>query len=107
VNPDTPIEGVFPHLEELDRVLVMSVRPGWAGQAFLDSALPKVESVRTEIERRGLAVEVEVDGGINEETGARCVAAGATVLAAASSIFKAPDIGEAAHRLAGVARGQA
>ena len=107
VNPDTPIEGVFPHLEELDRVLVMSVRPGWAGQAFLDSALPKVESVRTEIERRGLTVEVEVDGGINEETGARCVAAGATVLAAASAIFKAPDIGEAAHRLAGVARGQA
>jgi ribulose-phosphate 3-epimerase len=105
VNPDTPVETVFPHLEELDRVLVMSVQPGWAGQAFLDGTLPKIESVRTEIERRGLAVEVEVDGGINEATGSRCVAAGATVLAAASSIFKASDPADATRRLAGLARG--
>ncbi len=64
-----------------------------------------MERVRGEIERRGLAVDVEVDGGINEETGARCVAAGATVLAAASSIFKVGDPAEAARRLAAVARG--
>jgi ribulose-phosphate 3-epimerase len=100
VNPDTPVEGVFPHLESLDRVIVMSVQPGWAGQRFLESALPKIESVRAEIERHGLKVEVEVDGGINEGTAPRCLAAGATVLAAASSIFKAPDPGEAARRLA-------
>lgn len=107
VSPQTPVQAVFPHLDELDRILVMSVRPGWSGQSFLESALPKIEAARAEIDRRGLSVEIEVDGGINEETGARCVAAGATVLTAASSIFKAPDIGEAAHRLAGVARGQA
>jgi ribulose-phosphate 3-epimerase len=100
VNPDTPIESVFPYLESLDRVLVMSVRPGWAGQPFLEEALPKIETVRTEIDRRGLPAEVEVDGGIDLTTGPRCLAAGATVLAAASSIFKAPDPEDAARRLA-------
>ena len=105
VNPSTPVESLFPHLESLDRVLVMSVRPGWSGQAFLEGALPKIEAVRSEIDRQGLHVEVEVDGGINAETGARCVAAGATMLTAASAIFKAPDMREAARRLAEVARG--
>jgi ribulose-phosphate 3-epimerase len=100
VNPATPVNDVYPHLEGLDRVLVMSVNPGWAGQVFIEDALPKIEAVREEIERQGLSVEVEVDGGINEETGPRCLAAGATVLAAASSIFKAPDPAEAARRLA-------
>jgi ribulose-phosphate 3-epimerase len=100
VNPGTDVTEVFPHLESLDRVLIMSVEPGWAGQKFLEEALPKVESVRKEIDRRGLTVEVEVDGGINEETGSRCIAAGATTLAAASSIFKADSPGDAARRLA-------
>jgi ribulose-phosphate 3-epimerase len=100
VNPDTPVQRLFPFLDALDRVLVMSVRPGWTGQEFLEEALPKIESVRSEIDRRGLHVDVEVDGGINEETAPRCLAAGATVLAAASSIFRAPDPAEAARRLA-------
>ncbi len=106
VNPQTPVEEVFPHLGSLDRVLIMSVNPGWAGQDFIEGALPKIESVRSRIDREGLRVEVEVDGGINERTGARCLAAGATVLAAASSIFKAPDPAEAARRLAGLAERQ-
>jgi ribulose-phosphate 3-epimerase len=99
VNPSTEVGDVFPFLESVDRVLVMTVQPGWAGQRFLDDSLPKVESVRKEIDRRGLAVEVEVDGGIDERSGPRCIAAGATVLAAASSIFKAADPGDAARRL--------
>jgi ribulose-phosphate 3-epimerase len=106
VNPATPVESVFPHLESLDRVLVMSVNPGWAGQEFLEEALPKIERVRHEIDRHGLDVEVEVDGGINERTGRRCFAAGATVLAAASSIYKAPDPAAAASRLASLARAE-
>ena len=100
VNPETEVKEVFPYLESLDRVLVMSVHPGWAGQDFLEAALPKIEQAREEIDRHGLSVEVEVDGGINERTGPRCLAAGATVLAAASSIFKAKDPGQAARRLA-------
>jgi ribulose-phosphate 3-epimerase len=67
--------------------------------------LPKVEAVRKEIDRRGLSVDVVVDGGIDEESGRRCVAAGATVLAAASSVFGADDPGGAARRLSAVARG--
>jgi ribulose-phosphate 3-epimerase len=103
VSPETAVEEVFPYLDRLDRVVVLSVHPGWAGQPFMEQALPKIESVRREIDRRGLATEVEVDGGIDERTGGRCVEAGATVLAAASAIFGAPDPGEAAGRLAGVA----
>ena len=105
VNPETPVEAVFPHLDGLDDVIVMSVNPGWAGQSFLPEALPKVEAARAEIDRRGLSTDVEVDGGVNEETGRRCVAAGATILAAASSIFKVGDPGEAARHLAAIARG--
>jgi ribulose-phosphate 3-epimerase len=105
LNPATPAEGLFPHLEQLDRVIVMTLfKTGWAGQPFNEATLPKIEAVRSEIDRQGLEVEVEVDGGINEESAPRCMAAGATILAAASSIFKAADPGAAAHRLADIAR---
>jgi len=107
VNPDTPVEGVFPHLDELDNVIVMSVRPGWAGQTFLPESLPKIETARSEIERRRLSVDVEVDGGITVETGARCLDAGATVIAAASSIYKSEDPAAAARALAALAKGAA
>jgi ribulose-phosphate 3-epimerase len=100
VNPETPVRTVFPYLEALDRVVVMSVHPGWAGQRFMEEALPKIESVRSEIDRLGLDVEVEVDGGIGVETGRRCVEAGATVLAAASSIYGSDDPPAAARALA-------
>jgi ribulose-phosphate 3-epimerase len=105
VNPETGVDMLFPHLDDLDNVIVMTLeRTGFAGQPFQDSSLRKVEAVRGEIDRRGLSVEVVVDGGINEDSGRRCIAAGATVLAAASSIFKARDPAEAAGRLAEVVR---
>ena len=107
VNPETPAEAVFPFLDELSDVIVMTVNPGWGGQAFLPEGLPKVEAIRTEIDRRGLACDVEVDGGINEETGRRCVEAGATVISAGSSVFRTPDPAAAARRLAAVAHGEA
>ncbi len=91
VNPETPVEQVFPHLESLDRVLVMSVRPGWAGQAFLEDALPKIEIARKEIERQGLSVDIEVDGGITPDTAALAARAGANVLVAGSSVFRGGD----------------
>jgi len=75
-------------------------RTGWAGQPFNEATLPKIEAVRTEIDRQGLKVEVEVDGGIDETSAPRCVAAGATVLAAASAIFRSADPAEATRRLA-------
>jgi ribulose-phosphate 3-epimerase len=100
ISPETEVERVFDHLERLDRVVVMSVHPGYAGQPFLDGALRKVEALRARIDRAGLPTEVEVDGGIDERTAPLCVAAGATVLAAASSIFGGPDPSEGARRLA-------
>jgi len=105
VNPETEVDAVFPHLDGLDNVIVMTLaRTGWAGQPFQESSLPKIEAVRAEIDRRGLDVDVVVDGGIDEESAPRCLAAGATVLAAASSIFKAADPAGAASRLAELAR---
>jgi len=106
LNPETPVERVFPHLEDIDSVLVMTLyRTGYAGTPFNEDMVRKVEAARAEIDRRGLAVDIEVDGGINAETGRRCIDAGATVLAAASSIFKADDISAAAKQLASAARG--
>ena len=107
VNPETPVERLFPSLDEIDSVLVMTLhKTGYAGQPFNDDMLRKIEAARAEIDRRGLNVEIEVDGGINAETGRRCMDAGATVLAAASSIFKADDIVKAAEGLARTARGE-
>jgi ribulose-phosphate 3-epimerase len=100
VNPETQVEDAFPYLDQLDNVIVMTLqRTGWAGQPFQESSLAKIEAVRKEIDSRGLSVDVVVDGGINEESGRRCIAAGATVLAAASSMFRAGDPAEAAQRL--------
>ena len=105
VNPETPVDAVFPHLDRLDNVIVMTLeKTGYAGQPFQESSLEKVESLRREIDRRGLGVDVVVDGGIDEESGRRCIGAGATVLAAASSVFGKDDPGAAARRLAAVAR---
>jgi ribulose-phosphate 3-epimerase len=105
LNPESEAESVFPFLDGLDNVIVMTLyRTGWAGQPFNEAMLPKVESVRGEIDRRGLSVDVVVDGGVDEESGRRCLAAGATVLAAASSVFKAPDPADAARRLSALTR---
>lgn len=104
VNPETEVEDTFPFLDEIDNVIVMTLqRTGWAGQPFQESSLPKIEAARKEIDRRGLSVDIVVDGGINEESGRRCIAAGATVIAAASSMFKAGDPIQAAQRLAAAA----
>lgn len=101
----TPIAAVEPELERLDAVLVMSIEPGWSGQPFEERALGRIEAVHALIDDRGLAVEVEVDGGVNEQTGRRCIEAGATVLAAASAVFQAEDPAGAAQRLAAAAAG--
>jgi ribulose-phosphate 3-epimerase len=105
VNPETDVHEVFSHLDRLDNVIVMTLfRTGFAGTPFNEGTLPKVEAVRKEIDRRGLSVDVIVDGGIDERSGPRCIEAGATMLAAASSVFRASDPAEAARRLAAIAR---
>ena len=106
VNPETDVAEAFPYLDELDNVIVMTLqKTGYAGQPFQEASLGKIEAVRREIDKRGLSVDVVVDGGINAETGRRCIAAGATVIAAASSMFRAGDPVESARKLAEAARG--
>jgi len=104
VNPETAAEAIFPYLDELDDVMVMSVHPGWSGQAFLPEALPKLEALRRELDRRGLEGDVEIDGGVKLDNARRCVEAGATVLVAASAIFQAEDVAAAARELAAIAK---
>ena len=91
IKPATPPEVLFPLLDKLDMVLVMTVEPGYGGQKFMADMLPKIKELRAEIERRGLDVDIQVDGGINPETAKMTVEAGANVLVAGSSVFKAQD----------------
>jgi ribulose-phosphate 3-epimerase len=91
LNPHTPEESVRYVLEDLDLILVMSVNPGFGGQAFLPSVLPKIENIRTLIDRAGLKIELEVDGGVTPDTARRVVDAGARVLVAGSAVFGERD----------------
>jgi len=98
-NPDTPFEAYAPFLEQVDLVLCMTVFPGFSGQAFMAEVLPKIERTRAELDRRGLPAELEVDGGIDEETAPLVVAAGARVLVAGSAVFGDERPWDAARRI--------
>lgn len=87
LNPATPLSAVEAILPDVDQVVVMSVNPGYAGQPFIPSALDKMRRLRRLLDELGLEVDIEVDGGVSPETAPACVAAGATVLVAASAIF--------------------
>ena len=91
LNPETPVDTVLPHLGAVDLVLVMSVRPGFGGQAFIESSLEKVSRLRAALDGGRLAAELEVDGGIKPENAARVAAAGATVLVAGSAVYEDPE----------------
>lgn len=91
LKPGTPAEAVFPYLDKLGMVLVMTVEPGFGGQSFMADMMPKVAAVRAEADRRGLTLDIQVDGGVNLETAAVCGKAGANVLVAGSAIFGSPD----------------
>ena len=99
VNPETPFEAAEPFLEQIDLLLLMTVHPGFGGQSFMHEVMPKVTRARGEIERRGLRVALEVDGGIDEHTGPVAAAAGADTFVAGKAIFGAEDALGAARRL--------
>ena len=96
IKPNTNPEEIFKYLPKCDMVLVMSVEPGFGGQSFMMSALDKLRALKNECTARGLNVLLEVDGGVNEETGKLCVEAGADVLVVGSALFKADDLGKKA-----------
>ena len=90
VSPDTPAEKVFPYLDDVDMILVMTVYPGFGGQKMIPAMADKIAAIRTECNARGLDTLIEVDGGIGEGNVALLTKAGANVIVAGSSVFKAP-----------------
>ncbi|MCI5994039.1 MAG: ribulose-phosphate 3-epimerase [Clostridiales bacterium] len=91
VKPKTPAEAVLPYLELCDLILVMTVEPGFGGQSFMADMMPKVAKIRSYIDEKNPACELEVDGGVNVQTAKICTGAGANVLVAGSAFFKAED----------------
>ena len=99
LKPKTPANAVFPYLDALDLVLVMTVEPGFGGQSFMADMMPKVRELKAEITRRGLNVLIEADGGIGDATIAQVAEAGVDVSVAGTAVFKAADPAEAIRRL--------
>ena len=91
LNPETAVARVLPYLDRADLVLVMSVHPGFGGQAFIRSALDKVRALRSALDARGSSAELEVDGGIKPENATDVAGAGASVLVAGSAVYLDPD----------------
>ena len=91
VKPATDIDVLFPYLDEIDTVLVMSVEPGFGGQSFIPSSIDKVRRLRREIDRRGTGTLIEIDGGVSAANAAELFEAGCVVLVAGSAIFGAQD----------------
>ena len=92
IKPGTPAETLFPYLEDLDLVLIMSVEPGFGGQSFMPEVLPKATDLQAKIERIGASCEIEIDGGIGPQNAKEAVRAGVRVLVAGSSMFKGGDV---------------
>jgi len=91
LNPATPIEAVLPVLDMVDTVMMMTVNPGFGGQPFLDSQLPRIAAMRAAIRETGRDIRLQVDGGVTATTAPRVIAAGADVLVAGTAVFGAPD----------------
>ncbi len=91
VKPNTPVEAVFPYLDDLALVLVMTVEPGFGGQHFMADMLPKVQALVAERQRRGLSFVIEIDGGVNRDTAQACADAGCDVAVVGSAFFNDAD----------------
>ena len=91
LNPATPLNVLDYVLEDLDLVLLMTVNPGFGGQSFIEACIPKIQSLRSIMDRRGVEAELEVDGGVKIENIARIAHAGADVFVAGSAVFNSPD----------------
>lgn len=91
LKPATEAKVLFPYLDQLDMVLIMTVEPGFGGQSFIEPMHEKIREMRAEIERRGLSVDIEIDGGVTPENVGRAVRSGANIIVAGSAIFGAED----------------
>lgn len=104
LNPHTPLSTIEHVLADVDMVLLMTVNPGFGGQAFIESVVPKISALNQIRQDRQLDFEIEIDGGVNEETAKRCIDAGADVLVAGSAIYNQPDYKAAIDSIRGASR---
>lgn len=105
LNPATPPDVLEYVLPDLDLILLMTVNPGFGGQSFIPGVLPKIRAVRRMLDEGGHGAELQVDGGINRDTAAAVVAAGATVLVAGSAIFGQADVSRAIQEIRQAVKG--
>ncbi|MGM9741984.1 MAG: ribulose-phosphate 3-epimerase [Candidatus Cryptobacteroides sp.] len=101
INPDVPVEKLYPYLDNLDFVLIMSVFAGFGGQKFIDDTYARLRTLKAEIDRRGLQCAIEVDGGVSPANAGELARAGAGILVAGSSVFKAHNPAEAIASMRG------
>ena len=101
INPDIPVESLFPHLKNCDYILLMSVFAGFGGQKFIEETYQRVRTLKAEIERQGLVIPIEVDGGVSASNAAALVEAGAEMLVAGSAVFKAESPKEVIEAMRG------
>lgn len=94
IKPGTPVEEVYPYLSQVEMVLVMSVEPGFGGQAFMPESLPRIRQIRDYIDANDLSVKIEVDGGIDKKNIREVIEAGADIFVAGSAVFKEPGVSE-------------
>ncbi len=99
INPDVPVERLFPYIEDVDFFLVMSVFAGFGGQKFIVESIDRIKALKAEMDRRGAVKDIEVDGGVSAANARILAEAGATMLVAGSSVFKAADPGKAIGEL--------
>ncbi len=99
INPDVPVERLFPYIEDVDFFLVMSVFAGFGGQKFIVESIDRIKALKAEMDRRGVVKDIEVDGGVSAANARILADAGATMLVAGSSVFKAENPGKAIGEL--------
>lgn len=99
IKPATPWEKLKPYLSDIDQIIIMTVEPGFGGQKFMEEQLLKIEQLKNFISSNQLHVDLEVDGGVNYETGKKCVDAGANILVAGSFLFKQENLTQASNQL--------
>ena len=99
IKPATPWEELKPYLKNIDQIIIMTVEPGFGGQKFMEDQLLKIEQLKNYISSNQLHVDLEVDGGVNYETGKKCVDAGANILVAGSFLFKQENLTQASNQL--------
>lgn len=99
IKPKTKWEDIEPYLKLIDQVIIMTVEPGFGGQSFMNDQIKKIENIRTYVNSHNLDVNIEIDGGINYETGKLCTDAGANILVAGSFLFKQENLTNATNDL--------